>query len=199
MPEEELESFLKIVQKVEKSSGWNSSSTSLQRMASHNCSQMMILTTWKKKTYKFVSVKYMTGATDFGICCRLFPQIDFDDLEKDSKTDEEIYVNKKPGVKNGLANGLSVLLDVEGFEYSQKKSSTGFVVAISDAAGRAMISQQGFYVSPGAETLVSISAVSYNVTETAFHEFAPGERDCYTNDEFQPPHLNRTGGYRPVK
>ena len=121
MPEEELESFLKIVQKVEKSSGWNSSSTSLQRMASHNCSQMMILTTWKKKTYKFVSVQYMTGATDFGICCRLYPQIDFDDLEKDSKTDEEIYLNKKPGVKNGLANGLSVLLDVEGFEYSQKK------------------------------------------------------------------------------
>ena len=103
----------------------------------------MILTTWKKNTYKFVNVKYMTGATDFGICCRLYPQIDFDDLEKDSKTDEEIYVNKKPGVKNGLIHGLSVLLDAETFEYSSIKSSTGFVVAFSDAAGRAMISQQG--------------------------------------------------------
>ena len=143
MTEEELNTFLQIVKQVEESSSWNSSSTSLQRIASHNCSQMMILTTWKKKIYKFVNVKYMTGVTDFGICCRLYPQIDFDDLEKDSKTDEEIYVNKKPGVKNGLANGISVLLDVEGFEYSSKKSSTGFVVAISDAAGRAMISQQG--------------------------------------------------------
>ena len=143
MTEDEHNSFLQILKKVEESSSWNSSSTSLQRFASQNCSQMMILTTWKKKTYKFVNVKHMTGATDFGICCRLYPQIDFDDHEKDSKSDEEIYVDKKPGVKNGLVNGLSVLLDVEGFEFSSKKSSTGFIVAISDAAGRAMISQQG--------------------------------------------------------
>ena len=143
MTEEELNSFIDIVKKVEQSSNWNSYFKSLQMIASHNCSQMMILTTWKKKTYKFVNVKYMTGSTDFGICCWLFPQIDFDDLEKESKTDEEIYVNKKPGVKNGLIHGLSVLLDAETFEYSSIKSSTGFFVAISNAAGRAMISQQG--------------------------------------------------------
>ena len=69
MTEEELNIFMDMVKKVEQSSGWNSSSTSLQRIASYNCSQMMILTTWKKKTYKFVNIKYMTGATDFGICC----------------------------------------------------------------------------------------------------------------------------------
>ena len=85
----------------------------------------------------------MQEATDFGLCCRLYPQINFDDPEKDTKTDEELYLNKKPGVKNGLVNGLTVLLDVETFEYSSKKSSTGFMVALSDAAGRAMISQQG--------------------------------------------------------
>ena len=52
-------------------------------------------------------------------------------------------LNKKPGVKNGLVNGLSVILDVEAYEYSSNKPSTGFMVALSDAAGRAMISQQG--------------------------------------------------------
>merc|ERR1719233_1069189 len=41
-----------------------------------------------------------------------------------------------------------------------------------------------------------MSAVSYNVTQTAFSDFSPEERDCYTNQEFQPLHLNRTGGYR---
>ena len=149
-----------MVKKIEQSSSWNSSLTSLQRIASHNCSQMMILTTWKKKTYKFVNVKYMTGETDFGICCRLYPQIDFDDLEKDSKTDEEIYVNKKPGVKNGLIHGLSVLLDAETFEYSSIKSSTGFVVAISDAAGRAMISQQGVLSQSKQSKIVCILLIS---------------------------------------
>ena len=85
----------------------------------------------------------MNEATDFGLCCRLYPQINFDDPDKDNKTDEELYLNKKPGVKNGLVNGLSVILDVEAYEYSSKKPSTGFMVALSDAAGRAMISQQG--------------------------------------------------------
>ena len=211
MDKEEVENTLEIVKRVERSTGWNASSTTLQRTASHNCSQMMILTTWRKKTYKFVNVNYMNNPTDFGMCCRLFPQIDFDDLDKDNKTDEEIYINKKPGVKNGLINGLAVLLDVESFEYSSRISSTGFIMAISDAAGRAMVSQQGiqifhytllfefltgFYISPGAETLVSMSAVSYNVTETAFFDFSPEERNCYTNEEFQPLHLNRTRGYR---
>ena len=141
--EEENKDFLKIVEKIEEATLWNSSSTSLGRFASQNCSQMMILTTWKKTTYQFVNVKYMQEATDFGLCCRLYPQINFDDPEKDTKTDEELYVNKKPGVKNGLANGLSVLLDVETFEYSSKMSSTGFLVALSDAAGRAMVSHHG--------------------------------------------------------
>ena len=56
----------------------------------------------------------------------------------------------------------------------------------------------GFYISPGAETLVSISAVSYNVTETAFNEFPPNDRNCYTNEEFQAPHLNKKNGFRLV-
>ena len=143
MPEEESIAFHKQVQKIEKASSWNSSSVSLGRFASHNCSQMMILTTWKRKSYQFVNVKHMNEATDFGLCCRLYPQINFDDPDKDNKTDEELYLNKKPGVKNGLVNGLSVILDVEAYEYSSKKPSTGFMVALSDAAGRAMISQQG--------------------------------------------------------
>ena len=143
MTEPERTAFLKIVEKIEEATLWNSSSTSLGRFASQNCSQMMILTTWKKTTYQFINVKHMQEATDFGLCCRLYPQINFDDPDKDTKTDEELYVNKKPGVKNGLVNGLTVLLDVETVEYSSKKSSTGFMVALSDAAGRAMISQQG--------------------------------------------------------
>ena len=55
-----------------------------------------------------------------------------------------MYVNKKPGVKNGLIHGLSVLLDAETFEVSSIKASTGFVVAISDVAGRAMINKVCF-------------------------------------------------------
>ena len=143
MSEEELDNFMKIVKKIEDATSWNHSSTSLQRFAYHNCSQMMMLTTWKKKTYKFVNVPHMAETTDFGICCRLYPQINFDDPDQYTKTDEEKYINKKPGVKNGLVNGLSVLIDVENFEYSSKKPSTGVVVALSDAAGRAMISQRG--------------------------------------------------------
>ena len=143
MTNEESNAFLEIVKKIEEASQWNSSSTSLGRFASQNCSQTMILTTWKKKTYQFVNVKHMQEATDFGLCCRLYPQLNFDDPDKDTKTDEELYVNKKPGVKNGILNGLTVLLDVETFEYSSKMAYTGFMVALSDAAGRPMISQQG--------------------------------------------------------
>ena len=57
----------------------------------------------------------------------------------------------------------------------------------------------GFYVSPGAETLVSITATSYNVTERAYKQFSPSARNCYSNNEFQPLHFNRTGGFRLIK
>ena len=49
-----------------------------------------------------------------------------------------------PGARNGVANGLELLLDVEAFEYAYfPSSSKGFTMALSGSLVRPVVRQQG--------------------------------------------------------
>ena len=57
---------------------------------------------------------------------------------------DEDYLSIKPGARNGQRNGLTILLDVDAFEYEFfPKSSKGFIVALSSAGERPMVRQNG--------------------------------------------------------
>ena len=48
------------------------------------------------------------------------------------------------GAKNGQKNGLSLLIDVDSFEYGQyPKSARGFILSLSSMAERPMVRQEG--------------------------------------------------------
>ncbi len=62
----------------------------------------------------------------------------------------EDFLSIQRGVKNGLKYGLKVLLDLESFDYAYyPRESQGFMVALSNAEDQPVISQDGFYISPG--------------------------------------------------
>ena len=54
------------------------------------------------------------------------------------------------GTKNGLQNGLKLVLDVENFDYAYyPRGAKGFRVALTNALDQAVINQDGFYIAPG--------------------------------------------------
>ena len=110
------------------------------------------------------SYKFSSSYTDYGFCCKIFPQLDFENSatknidvsQYQSKHApfmfgfslfmylDEDYLSIKPGARNGQRNGLTILLDVDAFEYEFfPKSSKGFIVALSSAGERPMVRQNG--------------------------------------------------------
>ena len=56
------------------------------------------------------------------------------------------YLNIEPGARNGQRNGLTLLIDVDAFEYEFfPKSSKGFIIALSSAGERPMVRQNGVH------------------------------------------------------
>ena len=54
-----------------------------------------------------------------------------------------------PQAKNGMENGLRLLVDAETFDYSYfPRGSEGFDVAMADSRDRAVVRQQGEYTVP---------------------------------------------------
>ena len=46
-------------------------------------------------------------------------------------------------------------------------------------------------MKPGTESMVSMQVVGYSTTQEALGHFNPQERDCYTDEEFQPLYFNK--------
>ena len=67
--------------------------------------------------------------TDFGSCCMLIPQLDFEKLDRNI-TSEQILKRRfgiKSITKSGEINGLEILLDAEQFNYAfYSANSAGF-------------------------------------------------------------------------
>ena len=54
------------------------------------------------------------------------------------------FLSIEPHAKNGMENGLRLLVDVESFEYSYfPRGSEGFNIALADSRDRAVVRQQG--------------------------------------------------------
>ena len=180
-------------------------------------------------------IVFTSSYTDLGVCCKIFPQLDFDDpltrniSVKDYKSlinnldnmnwfdllwhfSDKQFLNITAGAKNGQKNGLTLLLDVDSFEYSfYPRSAKGFVIGLSstgEVSGdlnkycnnkfsdnknilkRPVVRQQGFYVKPGTSSLVSMKVSRTVTSPKALKYFDSDQRMCYTEQEFQPLYFN---------
>jgi len=184
-----------------------------------DCSDLMIHTKWNRvDRYSYSShVTY----TDFGYCCRIYPKLELEEesmlapagepgwlLPKYSENGGEKFwqeYEERRGSKNGIENGLMLLMDVETFENAHYlRKADGLIVALSGNLERPLVGQNGVFVEPGSANLVSFSVFGTNTTDKALEKYPAdfngepepkGMRTCYmdNNDktEFDPKYFNK--------
>jgi len=179
----------------------------------------MLHTKWNRKD-KYSYSSHVTY-TDFGYCCRIYPKLELDDsmdepsmlLPHDSPgwvKDKYNGTNFWPeyearrGSKNGIENGLMLLMDVETFENAHyPRKADGLIVALSGNLERPLVGQSGTFVEPGSANLISFSVFGTNTTDKAVEKYVPdikgnatgGARTCYVDNydrlEFDPEYFSR--------
>jgi len=164
-----------------------------------NCEDMIVETEWNKKFhYNYRSDKTFT---DFGVCCRIYPELDFAKTNSSSETQGPPYTNEEflnidKGAFSGIHNGLSIVLDVESFDTAfYPRKSEGFVVAVSGNLERPLISQSGTYINPGSETLMAVKVIETVTTDRVVTKFKTDTRKCYMADEFDTRHFTKDSAF----
>ena len=99
----------------------------IARLASQNCSDMIIYGDYKaKSSFVYFYDSYLT-ATDYGICCWMHPKLDLEWQERslpqkkpaDYVADD--FLGIPPGVRSGIKNGFKLIVDVEGEQLTIKR------------------------------------------------------------------------------
>ncbi len=179
--------------------GWNETEN-FAALASQKETDTLLMVNWKSKYESFFFNSFL-ALTDFGACPLIYPYLDFEyGPTKDSQDRQyngSIINLMHYGVRNGIKEGLQLMLDAEVFDYAYFfRYSSGFMVALADNRDKAIIKQKGFYVRPGTVNLVSIGAEAMVTTDEALSRFDPDQRSCYANDEFPFKYLTKPNGYR---
>ena len=100
------------------------------------------------------------------------------------------------GARNGLNNGLQLLLDAEAFDYASPfQSKEGFVFTILHHLDIAILKQTGSVAMPGHAVQVAVTPTLTQTVESARYRFAPRDRQCYFDDEVRLRHLRYEDGY----
>ena len=99
-----------------------------------------------------------------------------------------------PFAKSGLERGLTMILDVETFDYTSSRfNSEGLVLApLSHLDTTPMLRLVGKNVGVGQETLVSVTTSLKTTSNDAKDRFDPIDRDCYFEEEVELKHLPKT-------
>merc|ERR1719278_806272 len=179
-----------------------------------DCSDLMIHTKWNRvDRYSYSS--HVTF-TDFGYCCRIYPKLELEEPMLAPANDSDWvlpqYSGKKfwpeyerrRGSKNGIENGLMLLMDVETFENAHyPRKADGLIVALSGNLERPLVGQSGTFVEPGSANLISFEVIGTNTTDEALIKYRPdikgdsngGTRTCYADNndklEFDPKYYGR--------
>ena len=106
---------------------------------------MILKAKWMSDTVYFLDTeKYHT---DFGSCCLITPLLNLE-LKKTSKEIIGMDYHSVPkGMRNGMQNGLKIVIDVESFEYAYfPRQSIGFAAVVSDARDKVVVQQSGFNI-----------------------------------------------------
>ena len=118
---------------------------------------MILEADWKSDSPKYFFPAFKS-ATDYGACCLITPYLDFT-LSNDSKTisdggysytGADYHAIPKGLTRNGIQNGLKIILDVENYDYAYfPRGAKGFRAVVGDSRDKAVINQNGFYIAAG--------------------------------------------------
>ena len=68
----------------------------------------------------------------------------------DLYTGEDYHSIPKGSTRNGIKNGLKIILDVENYDYAYfPRGAKGFRAVVGDSRDKGVINQNGFYISAG--------------------------------------------------
>ena len=94
------------------------------------------------------------------------------------------------GSEVGKANGLSVLLDAETFDYFYHlKAGEGFKLTVHHHLDQPIMSIKEIDVSVGTESQVAVTTTLTTTTPEARRRFTPVERGCYFEGEITLKYL----------
>lgn len=83
------------------------------------CSDLILYSVWKKSMVQTFYEAY-SSSTDYGVCCLIVPWLDFENNltvnVPPSQYTGANYHEVPKGAKNGMQNGLKLMLDVEGHD-----------------------------------------------------------------------------------
>ena len=104
--------------------------------------------------------------------------------------------NISKGAKVGKANGLSLWLDAETFDYTYHvNAGEGFKLAIMHHLDQPIMSIKEIDISVGSESQVAVTTTLTTTTDEARDRFDPLERGCYFEGELElkyvPPQFYR--------
>ncbi len=95
-----------------------------------------------------------------------------------------------PGANVGKANGLTILLDTETYDYTYHHlASEGFKVAVMHHLDQPLMAIKEIDISPGFESQIAVTPILYDTTREARKRFSPEERDCYFEGELSLKYL----------
>ena len=125
---------------------------------------MSFIAVWSSKIYHKFFNAYAQN-TDFGPCCLIVPYLNLINPETRHvdavKLDSKFYHEIPRGVRNGLHNGLNLVVDVESFDHAYYSSAAkGFKIAITNAMDKPVIDLAGLYIEPGIFTTIFVFRIS---------------------------------------
>jgi len=186
-----------------------------------DCSDLMLHTKWNSID-KYGYSSHVTY-TDFGYCCRIYPILELEEPIMLSPSDSEDWVlpeyrdkkkfraayESKRGSKNGIGNGLLLMMDVETFEDAHyPRKADGLIVALSGNLERPLVGQSGTFLEPGSANLITFEVVGTNTTDEALIKYRPdikgnsegGSRTCYVDNndrlEFDPKYFDNANYFK---
>ena len=112
-------------------------------------------------------------------------------------SDPETLQTALPYCKNGVNNGLQIMLDAETFDYASSLSgSEGFVLSVLHHLDIPIMKQTGINVEVGQSIKVAVTPKLTTTTAAARRRFSPEERMCYFEDEVSLRHFPPDDDYR---
>ena len=101
------------------------------------------------------------------------------------------------GSRNGLANGLELLLDAEVYDYGSSKFGTeGFVLSILHHLDIPIMKNTGLTILPGQSSQMAVSAEIMFTDRKIRNRFTPSESQCYFEGEVNLKHLPPENSFR---
>ena len=155
----------------------------IREISAPSCGKDMFL--WVKtkgKSVKGYQYAYREP-TDWGICCMISQHWITSGFNKtDGFTSDDFQ--SPLGVKKSTSAGVTILVDLESFDYSDKKApSTGFDVVLGDTSDKPIPDINGLQIAPGTETLLRFGVTKTYVTDEAKQYLSPTKRNCYDSSE----------------